>query len=363
VKYTKIQWSILLCGIVIFSLVNEVSGAGQPVFMGQYPSGLTRKADFSEFWEATLSQLVQWPAQVTDKGNGELQFHGQANRLCTAVFSAPPGCTVSGAILHITQRGNLSRHASWHDGYAHLCINWYPPQQDYQWEPNGLPDRQAYILGEAIVDAYRAVEVLLSRPQVAADRVGIIGEGLGGAIAIALAGLVPEKVSFVIAYDPWPAYHYPPAKLMPSAPRVASSLADYEDRFHQWRRPIHQSTSYFDIINFAPQVQAPTLIILPELAKYDRSNPTRILYNCLGGEKQLMYTPTKLRRHLVSSISQKDICHQWAQQAQRPTQYSVTQSAVEPFDKLLIPENLPVLTLDEEADEGFVTAAAVYLSR
>lgn len=326
---------------MILGLTSPVPAQSKPqqsVFIGPYRSALTSKADFYQFWQAALTEMAKWPAQVVRSADSnELQFQGQGGRRCTGAISVPRGGTVTAAILHIVEKGNLKRHLFWQDGYAHLSINWYPANEDQRWHPQGLPDRQAYILAEAIVDAARAVEVLLSQPEVLADRVGIIGEGLGGGIALALAALIPEKVSFVIAYEPWPAYHYPPSRLMPQSSRVAGALATYEDQYPQWRQAMRRSTSYFDLINFAGEIAAPTLIVLPYLAQYSSPGPATTIYNYLRCEKQLLFISQHRRSASVPGTSRKELCHQWAQQALASVQQPQTTST-RVFDNLPVPE-------------------------
>lgn len=331
---------------MVFSLVTPVATRASQEELadtGQYRLPVMRQADFYEFWQAALTQLAQWPTQVTrDERSDELRFQGQGGLWCTAGYSAPAGCTVTAAILHIVERGNLKRHLSWNDGYAHLCINWYPPEPDREWNPEGLPDRQAYVLVKAIVDASRAVEVLLSQPEVLAEQVGIVGEGLGGAVALALAGLIPEKVSWVIAYEPWPVYHYPPSQRMEQSPQVAAALAAHEAQYPQWRAAMRRSAGYVDIINFAGQIEAPTLIVLPETTRYGRPRPAIMMYNQLYCEKQLLLIPTGGRQGPGAASVRKQICHDWAQRAmthaQRPARGAALAVAELPVpEEMLLP--------------------------
>ncbi len=339
--YLKNQWSIFLSVLVILGFTNQIPAQPSPdglVFSGQYHSALTSRADFHQFWEAVLTQMAKWPAQVTRNDEShELQFQGHSGRWCPGAISVPTGGTVTAAILHIVEKGNRQRHLSWQDGYGHLCINWYPADQEQQWNPQGLPDRQAYILAEAIMDAARAAEVLLSQPEVLADRVGIIGEGVGGGIALALAALMPEKVSFVIAYDPWPAYHYPPSGLIPQSPQVAGALASYADEYPQWRQAMRRSTSYFDIINFAGEIDAPTLIVMPYLAQYSGPSPAMIIYNHLRCDKQLLFTSPHGQARSSPKATCKQVCHQWAQRALVSAHRAQTRSTAA-FDDLAVPE-------------------------
>ena len=365
--YLKNQWSVLLCLVIIVSFTNpmQVTASQDEIMLtGGYRATPVSKADFYEFWQAALTQLAQWPAQVRRNAAGdELQFQSQAGRVCTAAYCVPANCTVTGAILHIAEKGNLKRHLSWHDGYAHLGINWYPPDENRQWQPQGLPDRQAYILVEAVVHAARAVEVLLSQRQILADRVGISGEGVGGAIAIALASLMPERVAFVIAYEPWPAYHYPPSRLMPQSSPVASALAAHEAQYPQWRQVMRRSARDADIINFAPQVEAPTLIVAPQPAPHSPPTPAVIIYNHLRCEKQLLYTPpARDRRPYDQQSYSKELCHQWTQQALASARHPQATLAGA-FDELLIPESVPVAALPGEDQQFFVPTASVRLSR
>lgn len=356
---TLLFWLVVLGTVTLMPIHGAQLGLADP---GQYGRPPVRRTDVREFWRAALSQLAQWPAQVTRNERGdELRFQGLAGRTCLAAYSVPPNSTVTAAFVHIVEGGNLQRHLLHNDGCAHLCINWYPSDPGCPWNPQGLPDRQAYILVEAIVDAARAVEVLLAQPEVLADRVTLVGEGPGGAVAVALAALMPERVASVIAYEPWPIYHYPLNQMMAPSPQVAAALAAYETRYPRWREAIRRSTSQLDIIKLAPFIEAPTLIVLAPSAPGDRATPGRVLYSQLCCEKELVLAPVQSQQRPGMVDTTNELCRQWARRALARRLPAVPAPA-SVWGDLLVPEEMPQ-PAPLETDQVSVTVAAAHLNR
>ena len=221
---------------------------------------IRRPANFTEFWQTSLSRLAQWPIQV-QVGGQRLAYRGMYGKVCTGVYRVPAGCQVSQAVIHIMDHGNLAERTPSGDGFAHLGLHWYPPDVRQQWTPTGLPDRTGYLLQEAIVDACQAVNALLSRPEIVSNKVGITGEGIGGVVAMAVTALNPQRISFAVIDRPWPVSHYNRGGSYQPTLEVAAALASLETRYPRWRLAIRATTMYFDMVSFAVATKAPVLIL------------------------------------------------------------------------------------------------------
>ena len=219
-----------------------------------------RPADFDEFWQDALSELAQWPLQPQVNGEN-LFYYGMYGRVCTGAYHVPADGPVTQAVIHFMDHGDIAQRTPSVDGFAHLGLHWYPPAQNQEWTPKGLPDRHSYILREAIVDACQAVDALLNRPEVMGKRVGLTGEGVGGLVAMAVAALNPQRVSFVVVEQPWPVCHYSRDGMLQPCSHVAAALNEWEARYPQWRSAMRAATTYFDLYGFRTAVKAPVLML------------------------------------------------------------------------------------------------------
>jgi len=219
-----------------------------------------RPADFDEFWQDALNELAQWPLQPQVNGEN-LSYYGMYGKVCTGVYRVPAGCQVTQAVIHFMDHGDVVQRTPSGDGFAHLGLYWYPPDARQQWTAEGLPDRHSYILREAIVDACRAIDALRNRPEIVGKQVGLTGEGVGGLVAMAVAALNPQRVSFVVVDRPWPVSHYSRDGMLQPCSHVATTLSEWEARYPQWRSVMRSATTYFDLDPFRTAVKAPVLML------------------------------------------------------------------------------------------------------
>jgi len=221
---------------------------------------IRRPADFDEFWNDALSELARWPLQPQVNGDN-LSYYGMYGKLCTGAYHAPSDGPVTQAVIHFMDHGDIIQRTPANDGFAHLGLYWYPPDSRQQWTAEGLPDRHSYILREAIVDACQAVDALLNRPEVMGKRVGLTGEGVGGLVAMAVAALNPQRVSFVVVDRPWPVCHYSRDGMLQPGSYVAAAMNEWEARYPRWRSAMRRATTYFDLCAFRTVVDAPVLML------------------------------------------------------------------------------------------------------
>jgi len=259
--------TILVRAVVWFVMsALTVPGVAYPRYSGGAEDGgaylpvVRRPADFDEFWQDALSELAHWPLQPQVNGEN-LFYYGMYGRVCSGVYRVPAGCQVTLAVIHFMDHGDIAQRTPANDGFAHLGLYWYPPDTRQQWTAQGLPDRHSYILREAIIDACQAVGAVLSRPEVVGKRVGLTGEGVGGLVAMAVAALNPQRVSFVVVEQPWPVCHYSRDGMLQPCSWVAATLSEWEARYPQWRSAMRAATTYFDLPAFRMAVKAPVLIL------------------------------------------------------------------------------------------------------
>ncbi len=315
--------------------------------------------DFNDFWQDALSELAQWPLQPQVNGKN-LSYYGMYGKVCTGPYHVPAGCQVTQAVIHFMDHGDIAQRTPSGDGFAHLGLYWYPPDQNQKWTPEGLPDRQCYILREAIVDACRAVDAVLNRPEIVGKRVGLTGEGLGGLVAMAVAALNIERTSFVVVEQPWPVCHYSRDGMTKPAPWVAAALSKWEAHYPQWRSAMRTATTYFDLCTFRIAVKAPVLVLNSEQS----SSPVRSrLAPALRGRG--LWVLATADSHQVSADRQRpatweQVWPQWALETnEQRSREDGSEEEQEPVQIAVTTGSSPLLSSN---DELFVPAEPVGLS-
>ncbi len=262
VARTIIVRAVICFALAVLTIVGLVASAcangGNDGLV--YLPMVRQPADFDDFWHDALSELARWPLQP--QVNGEyLFYYGMYGKVCTGAYRVPADGPVTQAVIHFMDHGDIAQRTPSGDGFAHLGLYWYPPDAEQQWTPEGLPDRHSYVLREAIADACQAVNAMLSRPEILGKQVGLTGEGVGGLVAMAVAALNPERISFVVVEQPWPVCHYSRDGMSKPVSWVAAALNDWEARYPQWRSAMRIATTYFDLRAFRTVVQAPVLML------------------------------------------------------------------------------------------------------
>lgn len=243
-----------------------------------YGTTVTKPADFDDFWEGVLAQAAKIPLDPT--------FEPAPLRSTEAVevfdvrWSSLDGLRIAGwycrprgangplpALIHVP--GYVSEpmlpKASAAQGYAALSV---APRgklrSNSQFNPgypglltHNIVDRNTYSYRGFYVDAWRAVDVLLSRPEVDPKRIGITGSSQGGALTIVTAAMRTE-IRAAAAGAPYLCGMMDAIKLTHSYPY--QEINDYL-RLYPEREPLVRKTlAYFDGINFADRIRCPIIV-------------------------------------------------------------------------------------------------------
>ena len=207
---------------------NRVTGAAPPP-----------PADLMEFWRGEVLTLAEVPPELAwDPQTNAMVFRGAGGRSCWGtIVMPPPGVAPRGAVLHIGEVGASPSPVLNSDGLVHMYVCWNPGEPTAEWPADPSLDRRSHPMRGALLDLYQAVSALLTVPGLPPGAIGLVGEGVGAAEALALAALRPSDIAFVLAHQPWPLGQSAPG------PSVGGPMA------------------YFDTLSFAAYVQAPTLVI------------------------------------------------------------------------------------------------------
>lgn len=249
----------------------------------EFRTSLTRPPDFDQFWAATMAEADAIPLDPTmqhvalrsDDEVDVYEIHYDsldqlriAGWYCVpkASYLPPPypallimpgyiseptlpksWAKMGYAAVGVAPRGKLRSNGHFNPGYPGLLVN-------------NIVDRHTYGYRGFYVDACRAVDFVLTRPEVDPTRIGIHGTSQGGGLTLITAALRPDVISCAAAGAPYLCGFMDAATLTHSYPY--EEINDYL-RLHPEREPLVRATvAYYDGINFAPLIRCPTFVFI-----------------------------------------------------------------------------------------------------
>lgn len=149
------------------------------------------------------------------------------------------------AAVGVAPRGKLRSNKQFNPGYPGLLTQ-------------NIVDRNTYSYRGFYADAARAIDFLLTRPEVDHSRIGVHGSSQGGALTVTTAALRRDVITCGAAGAPYLTGYLDAAGLTHSNPYVEINeyLRLYPDREPQMR----ETLAYFDCVNFASLITCPMLI-------------------------------------------------------------------------------------------------------
>jgi cephalosporin-C deacetylase len=152
----------------------------------------------------------------------------------------------------------------------------------------GVSDPASYYYRGAYIDAVRAVAVLAAQPEVDAARICLSGGSQGGALTLAAAALcalqqVPIRAA--VAEIPFLCHFERAATLMDSGPYT--EIGAYCRRSGADVAQVFGTLSYFDCMNLADMIAAPTLVTVGLMDTICPPSTVFAAYNAIGAPKEL----------------------------------------------------------------------------
>lgn len=273
----------------------------------EFRSRVVRPPDFDAFWDDVLARAARIPLNVAfepaplrstrDVEVFEVAYDSldgvrvaawlampreRPGRLPGLVFmpgyiSDPPlnkGWAREGyAVLSAAPRGKLRSNGQFNPGYPGLLTH-------------NLTDRNTYGYRGFYVDALRAIDALLSVPDVDGGRIGVFGSSQGGGLTVVAAALHPA-VRAASAGAPYLCGMIDAIELTTTYPyqEIRDVLRLYPEREGATRVTL----AYFDGINFAPRVRCPILV---NIGLQDNVCPPETgfaLFEALGSAEKRFY--------------------------------------------------------------------------
>ena len=177
------------------------------------------------------------------------------------------------ATVGVAPRGKLRSNRNFNPGYPGLLTN-------------NIVDKNTYGYRGFYVDAARAVDFLLTRPEVDPKRIGVHGSSQGGALTITTSALRNDVIACGAAGAPYLCGFMDAASLTHSYPY--EEINEYLRQFPEREPLVRKTLEYYDGINFAPMIKAPILIYIGLEDDVCPPETGVALFNAIKSEKELL---------------------------------------------------------------------------
>jgi cephalosporin-C deacetylase len=276
-----------------------------------YEPPLTRQPDFAAFWERTFAEAAEIPLDptftrtdypVTGFKVYEVTYSGWEGARIAGRYIKPAGDGPFPAILsvHGYSGNQLEPFAliAWaSQGYAVFAPDVRGQSGESELKGTfghgarpgfmtmGITDPDTYYYRGAYVDSVRGLDVLASRGEVDMDRVGVMGGSQGGGLTIAVCGLDPRPKA-CMPHVPFLCHFDRVVTLIDTHPY--KEIADYLKQRPQYEEQAFRTLSYFDGMNIAPDIQAPSLFTVGLMDMICPPSSVFAAYNRVGVEKDIL---------------------------------------------------------------------------
>jgi cephalosporin-C deacetylase len=257
--------------------------------MVSYKPDRSEPADFDAFWAETLHTQRKQPLNATftriDTGmklieTYDVQFAGYGGQTIHGWYARPAGVTTPLPCMveyhgYGGGRGYPHTVTFWANaGYAHLTIdtrgqggNWRrgdtadipdganPFRNGFMTQ--GVLSPSTYYYRRVFVDVVRALDTVLTRADVDADRIGVCGASQGGGMSIAAAALAPDIVKICLPDVPFLCHFRRAVGLTDRHPY--SEIVEYLRVQRENEERVFNTLDYFDGVNLAPRIKADCL--------------------------------------------------------------------------------------------------------
>lgn len=271
-------------------------------------SSTVKPGDFDNYWSKTRTELDRVPISLTAERSTlrstsqvdtyEVSYSSLSGLRIFAWLCVPTGKTnCPGLVIYPGYSGSTSIPRAWaQQGYVALQIS---PRGHHKsnsvFNPgfpglmtSGIDDPTNYVYRGIYCDAWRAIDVLLSRKEVDPTRIGVTGGSQGGGLALVVAA-VRKEVMAVAADVPF---------LTSIRDAIASGNSFPYEEVKDFIRVLPANESqllttldYVDTINFADQIHVPTLISVGLRDDTCPPNTAYALYNGLSCPKEICAYP------------------------------------------------------------------------
>ncbi len=194
----------------------------------------------------------------------------------------------------VAVRGKLRSNAQFNPGYPGLLTH-------------NIVDRYTYAYRGLYIDACRAVDFLLSRPEVDPERIAVTGSSQGGGLSIVVASMRRE-IKAACPGAPYLCGIRDAIQLTHTYPY--EEINDYLRLYPERREQVLATVDYFDGINLAPRITCPTLV---NIGGKDTTCPPETgyaVFNAIGASiKELKVYPEE--GHSAGAAQHEPLIIEW----------------------------------------------------
>ncbi len=235
------------------------------------------KVSFDAFDRGRIQAWLLVPTSTSEKRPAIIRWHdylGFRGRVGTHLTWALQGFVV--LVPDIRGHGDSSdlTHYSWGNNKGYF--------------PQGIQDPHEYYLRGCIADGLRAVQLLNGREEVDSDRIGVIGDGLGGLVTV-WAAAFNSQINTIAPVAPYPCDWE--RHVLSASSTAASEVRTYLMRYPEQEETVWKTLSYFDPINIADRVKCASLFPLGLQGNTAPPQDSVGIYNLVEGEKELKVLP------------------------------------------------------------------------
>lgn len=275
----------------------------------KFATRVTRPGDFQEFWKDVMEQLagVSLDARITPdslRSNEDVLVSQATYRSLDGLEIATWYCVPAKgegpfpAILYLPgYKGEPSLRRDWGaKGVIHLTVSVRGKlRSNSRFNPgypglltHGIESRDTYGYRGVIADCVKAVDFLLSRPEVDNQRIYACGSSQGGGLTLITTALRSEIRGGVSGY-PFLCCFPESMSMFRSYPydELSCYARAYPDRVPQ----MLETLSYFDAVNFVEWIKCPMVVGIAMDDEVCPPETSYAAYQGLGGPKELWLFP------------------------------------------------------------------------
>jgi len=287
-----------------------------------YDPPKTREPDFETFWLDTLAESARQPLNAhlslmklpyIGVWMYQATYAGWNGSEVVGTYALPAGDGPFPALViyhgYSSSRPDPFELLSWtSQGYAVLAIDMrgqsgessdgsnYPGGHAPGYLTLGISDPYQYYYRGAFVDAVRAVEFLAEQPEIDTARIGVTGCSQGGGLALAATALCAMRQTYrdanapgvlaTVAEIPFLCHFARAATLVDSQPYA--EIASYCRKKGGDTSSVFRTLSYFDGMNLAEYIQAPTLVTVGLMDMVCPPSTVFAAYNAIPATKNII---------------------------------------------------------------------------